>query len=274
MTDAHPMSHIIFLNKNQALSGFVGDLALPPEYVLLVKAFGCGAIDRTETLDQGFDYAYDKWFYDHLQRDNGAESVAHLRNRQNDLTAHGVHFLENHDEPRAAKSFNLREHRGAAVLACCLPGMRLLHEGQLSGAEIQIPVQLVRRPREERNDDLYAFYTWLLHLLRATSIGHGVYRILIPTPAWGTNETAKNIFTIQWQKEPGQFEIVAANPTDDDAQCMLRPEIPELANHNWDVKDLLSAVSFKRKGTELRDEGLYLAFTPRSAHIYLFTTND
>lgn len=56
MTDAHPMSHITFLNKNQALSGFVGDLALPPEYVLLVKAFGCGAIDRTETLDQGFDY--------------------------------------------------------------------------------------------------------------------------------------------------------------------------------------------------------------------------
>ena len=56
MTDAHPMSHITFLNKNQALSGFVGDLALPSEYVLLVKAFGCGAIDRTETLDQGFDY--------------------------------------------------------------------------------------------------------------------------------------------------------------------------------------------------------------------------
>jgi hypothetical protein len=50
------MARIIFLNKNQALSGRLGRLRLPRECVLLAKAFGCGAIDRTKTLDLGFDY--------------------------------------------------------------------------------------------------------------------------------------------------------------------------------------------------------------------------
>lgn len=46
----------LFLNSNQVKSGELDGLQLPREYVLLCKFLGCGVIDRTHTLDQGFDY--------------------------------------------------------------------------------------------------------------------------------------------------------------------------------------------------------------------------
>ena len=47
---------ILFLNTHQATSGIISGSALPREYVLTCKFLGCGVIDRTSTLNQGFDY--------------------------------------------------------------------------------------------------------------------------------------------------------------------------------------------------------------------------
>jgi hypothetical protein len=242
-----------------------------PDFIFIAEAYWDLEQDL---LDRGFDYAYDKWLYDHLQNDNGTGAVAHLRDKPEALIKRSVHFLENHDEARAATAFTHPEHRAAAILTCSLPGLRLLHEGQLSGARRQIPVQLSRRPVEEQDDYLFAFYTWLLRLLRATAIGHGRHKILPALPAWGTNETHEGVFVIQWQKEPGQFEIVAVNLTEGDAQCFVHPQIPELSRHQWKMTDLMGVAAFDRFGIELRHKGLYLALTSRAAHIYHFTTND
>ena len=220
-----------------------------PEFLFIAEAYWDL---EPRLLELGFDYAYNKWLYDHLQNDNGAEAVAHLRTDKGAHVAHGVHFLENHDEPRAARTFTRPEHRAAAILTFCLPGMRLIHEGQLTGAESQIPVQLARRAEGQQDDYLFSFYVWLLRLLRASSIGHGKYKILTPFPAWSTNETHNNVVVIQWQKEPGKFEIVTVNPTDGDAQCFVHPEIPELHRHQWKMTDLLGAATFDRYGIELR----------------------
>src|SRR5207247_491504 len=38
-------------------SGFLDSRRLPEEYVLGCRFFHCGIMDRTRTLDQGFDYA-------------------------------------------------------------------------------------------------------------------------------------------------------------------------------------------------------------------------
>ena len=58
MEQAEIMSkqRIIFLNSHQGKSGFVSGRQLPPEYVLTCRFFASGVIDRTSTLDQGFDY--------------------------------------------------------------------------------------------------------------------------------------------------------------------------------------------------------------------------
>ncbi|HJL15342.1 MAG TPA: hypothetical protein RMH99_06800 [Sandaracinaceae bacterium LLY-WYZ-13_1] len=47
---------LLFLNSHRAKSGTVDGRALHPDYVLLAKFFGCGPIDRTQTLDIGVDY--------------------------------------------------------------------------------------------------------------------------------------------------------------------------------------------------------------------------
>jgi len=239
-----------------------------PDFLFLAEAYWDL---ESELLDQGFDYTYDKWLADHLKNDNVTQTTSHLSNSKEDIIRRSVHFLENHDESRAADSFDWREHRTAAVLACCLPGMRLLHEGQLSGAKIQPPVQLARRPREERNDEIHAFYTWLLRLLRATAVGHGDHKILTPFPAWSTNKTHQAIMAIQWQNQAGEFDLVVINLADHDAQCFVNPEIADLGAASWRMTDLLSPATFTRSGNEIATKGLYLALTPRAHHIYHFT---
>jgi hypothetical protein len=48
---------ILFLNYYQAESGAVGGDRLPRDYVLACRFLHCSILDRTSTLDQGFDYA-------------------------------------------------------------------------------------------------------------------------------------------------------------------------------------------------------------------------
>ena len=47
---------VIFVNRLQVAQGRVSDRLLPAVYVLACKFMHCGIIDRTKTLDQGFDY--------------------------------------------------------------------------------------------------------------------------------------------------------------------------------------------------------------------------
>ncbi len=47
---------VIFLNSHRAKSGVLNGRRLPDGYILACKFFDCGIIDRTASLDQGFDY--------------------------------------------------------------------------------------------------------------------------------------------------------------------------------------------------------------------------
>jgi hypothetical protein len=47
---------LLFLNSHRAKSGTVDGKPLHPDYVLLAKFFGCGPIDRTQTLEIGAGY--------------------------------------------------------------------------------------------------------------------------------------------------------------------------------------------------------------------------
>ncbi|MEM9836550.1 MAG: hypothetical protein AAF828_08615 [Bacteroidota bacterium] len=46
---------VIFLNSHRAKSGLVNGKKLPEDYIMAAKFFDCGIIDRTETLEVGFD---------------------------------------------------------------------------------------------------------------------------------------------------------------------------------------------------------------------------
>src|SRR5512139_3356453 len=110
---------------------------------------------------QGFDFCYDKKLYDRMEHAD-AESVRQHLLADLAYQHRLVRFLENHDEPRAAATFEPGKARAAAVAVLTLAGAKLLHEGQFEGRKVRLPVFLGRRPAEEPERDLVAFYERLL----------------------------------------------------------------------------------------------------------------
>ncbi|MFA6546601.1 MAG: alpha-amylase family glycosyl hydrolase [Limisphaerales bacterium] len=219
----------------------------------------------------GFDYTYDKWLYDHLAYDNYAETQNHLVDAEPDFLRRSLHFIENHDEQRAATRFVLDEHRGAALLTLGLPGMRLLHEGQMEGARIRLPVELSRRPVEPEDERIASFYEELLAALGATAVGHGEFEILRPRSAWSENTSDHCFVIVQWQSAPDAFDLVVVNLSSQPSQCYVTPTVAALARREWKMEDLLGEEKYWRNGNEMLARGLYLAVPSRAAQLFHFT---
>ncbi|HVV00383.1 MAG TPA: alpha-amylase family glycosyl hydrolase, partial [Verrucomicrobiae bacterium] len=141
------------------------ELAIPavkasrPGFVFLAEAYW-GIEPRLQAL--GFDYTYDKELYDRLVANDPPGVQRHLLNHPLSEISAGAHFLENHDEARAASVFSFARHRAAAALILALPGMVLLHEGQLEGLMKRVPVQLVRAEEEPSKPEIQQMYEELL----------------------------------------------------------------------------------------------------------------
>ncbi|MCX6921974.1 MAG: alpha-amylase family glycosyl hydrolase [Verrucomicrobia bacterium] len=238
-----------------------------PGFLFLAEAYW-GMEAKLRSL--GFNYTYDKTLYDGLiSRDNGGVQ-RHLLGINAEDIAGSAHFLENHDEPRIASMLSPAEHRVAALLILGLPGMRFLHDGQLSGALRKIPVQLARRALEPSQAQIASIYQLLLTTLRGTAVGQGRGELLKPRAAWPDNATAQNFVIVQWQNRESEFELVAANLAPHRSQCYVPLNIPHLAVHNWAMNDLLGQEFYKRSGEDLQNQGLYLDLPPHGAQLFRF----
>jgi hypothetical protein len=129
-----------------------------PELVFIAEAYW----DMEYQLQQqGFDFCYDKRLYDRLAHEGASEVRGHLQ-ADPAYQAKLVRFIENHDEPRAAATFEGARERAAAVVMSTTPGAKLFHDGQLSGRRVHVPVFLARAPEEPPDAELRAFYQRLL----------------------------------------------------------------------------------------------------------------
>jgi glycosidase len=108
----------------------------------------------------GFDYIYDKTFYDVLTRRDFESLHAHVQSVGGAFNP--VRFLENHDEARIASILSVSEHRTAAAFLLNQPGMRLLHDGQLTGRKRRAPVQFARYWPEPHDPEIADIYRSLL----------------------------------------------------------------------------------------------------------------
>ena len=239
-----------------------------PDFMFLAEVYW----DQELRLQQlGFDYTYDKWLYDHLAYDNYAETQNHLVDADPGFLRRCVHFIENHDEQRAATRFTFDEHRVAALLTFGLPGMRFVHEGQFEGARVRLPVQLARRPVEPEDARIASFYEELFAALNATAVGHGEFEILRPRSAWSQNSTDHCFVIVQWQSTPDAFDLVVVNLSAQPSQCYVTPTVAGLARREWKMLDLLGEEKYWRNGSEMVARGLYLALPPRAAQLFHFT---
>ena len=218
----------------------------------------------------GFDYTYDKRLYDYLAYRNHTEVQRHLLSVTPAFVAASAHFLENHDEPRIASVLSLPEQRAAALLTLGLPGLRLLHDGQMTGARIKTPVQLSRRPVEAPQPEIEAFYQRLLAAIESSAVGREKGQILKPRPAWPDNPTAQNFIVVQWQFQPDRFDLVVVNLAPHRGQCFVSLTVDGLARRNWLLKDSLGDEEHQRYGDDLQNQGLYLDLPEHGAQLFRF----
>lgn len=208
-----------------------------------------------ELQQQGFDYCYDKRLYDRLEHDP-AESVRLHLCADLPYQEKLVRFIENHDEPRAAAAFTPEKHRVSAVTTLTLPGARLIHEGQMVGRRVRLPVFLARRPEESPDADLLAFYRILLETLSRGDFLSGTWR-LCDRWGWPGNDSYLNLVSWCWQKADSRC-LMVVNLSDTAAQCLVRIPWDDLKGRTWRLKDAFTSAEYEREGDEMCGPGLYV----------------
>ena len=159
---------------------------------------------REWTMQQeGFDYAYDKRLYDRL-RERHTRPVREHFHAGLDYQDKLARFLENHDEPRAAATFQPDVHEAAAVITFLSPGLRFFHQGQFEGRRTRISPHLVRGPEEAIDQRLEQFYERLLAVLRQPAVRNGQWQLLDCAPAWDGNWTHDGFVGFAWRGAGGE----------------------------------------------------------------------
>jgi hypothetical protein len=235
-----------------------------PGFLVLAEAYW----DLEFELQQmGFDFTYDKRLYDRLREGNATLVRGHLRLAGLEYQRHLVRFIENHDEQRALAAFGPQRSQASATVALTLPGMRLVHDGQMEGCRLKLPVQLGRRSVESSEPGMEAFYRQLLTALGHPVFHEGQWQLLEPERAWPGNPSHGHFVAHTWALD-GERRLVAVNLAPGRSQCYVRLDWPDLAGQRWELVDLLSEARYIRDGDDLLTRGLYLDMPGYRTHLF------
>jgi len=219
-----------------------------------------------ELQQQGFDFCYDKRLYDRMIHDKPSFIREHLKAKW-DYQTKLVRFIENHDEKRAVEIFGEERSKAAAIIALTLPGARLVHEGQIYGYKIKLPVQLGRRLIEEKNPDLTKFYQILLKAAPGREYGAGKWTLCRVDQVSGENHSSINLIAYLWQvNEQNLLTVVNFSPYH--SQGHIRIDEIQYGDDVWNFNDLLAQKTYTYTGELLRFYGLYIDLLPWNSHIF------
>jgi Alpha amylase, catalytic domain/WD40-like Beta Propeller Repeat len=240
-----------------------GIKAKQPDFLMVAEVYW----DLEFKLQQlGFDYTYDKRLYDRLLGDDVGVVRAHLHAGL-DFQRRLLRFVENHDERRATEAFGIKKSKAVAIAALSLPGMRLIHEGQMEGFRCKLPVQLNRRRPEPVEEELVTFYQRLLALLHDSVFHQGQWQLLEPQEAWTKNETYRNLIACCWTLETKR-RIVVVNLAPHVSQCLMPLYFSDLSGQEWRLKDLWSGRDYVHRGDNLASRGLFVELEGYDYHVF------
>ena len=149
-------------------------------------------------------------------------------------------------------------------------GARLVHEGQLEGRTVHLPVFLARRPDEPADPDLKAFYEQLLAALADDVFRDGEWQ-LGERSGWDGNDDWENLAAWGWRGE--SRKLVVVNLSGGSASGHVSLPWDELRGRAWQLDDAAGGERYERSGDDLRD-GLYVALEPWSWHLFDLTPLD
>ncbi len=208
----------------------------------------------------GFDFTYDKTFYDRLRTSHAGDIRSYLMTEVSNQQR-SVRFIENHDELRAATAFGRERSLAAAVILATVPGLRFFHDGQLEGRRIRLPIQLVREPEEAIDNEFRQFYYRLLAVSKAPAFHEGKWSLEEVVEPTQEDDTQPKLLAWSWQYVE-QLKIVLINYSPNPAQGWVK--LPLLLKTGVQLVDELRGT----KDIEQMDErGLYIDFKPWQAQI-------
>lgn len=219
-----------------------------------------------ELQQQGFDFCYDKRLYDRLIHENVQSIRAHLQ-AEWDYQSKLLRFIENHDEQRAVITLGEEKSKAAAIIVLTLPGARLIHEGQIFGYKIKLPVQLGRRQSEEKNKNLTHFYQNLLKSIPGKDFEEGKWMPCIIESIDDQNFSNQNLIAYQWKLDEKRLLIVV-NYSSIHSHGHVRIDEIEYGVTNWNFIDLLDQRNYIYKGENLSKYGLFVDLGPWHSHIF------
>lgn len=219
---------------------------------------------ESELLLQGFDLAYDKRVYDRLRGHDAPGLLRHVE-QQAGHQHRLLRFLENHDEARAAEVFGREPLRAAATALFTLPGARLVHEGQLAGRHVRLPVQLGRRPDEPSETALVELHDLLLRATAEPVFRHGHWQPC-ERAGWPDNRSYESLVAWVWSLG-AERRLAVANLSARRSQGLVRVPFPDLAERRLRLVDRLTGEAYERDGQELVGPGLFVDLPPFGAHL-------
>jgi glycosidase len=236
-----------------------------PDFIFIAEVYW-GLEQRLQEL--GFDLTYDKALYDHVVSANIGQMKHHL-SAAHEYQKRTVRFIENHDEPRAASHIGIAKSKAAAVLVCSTPGMTLLHDGQLTGRRIKLPMQIGRQPNETPNTDLQAFYHTLLREMRTPIYQRGTWTLFGCTAAEAGDLGHHHLVAYGWFDNT-DYRLVIVNLTDRWSRAIVKVDAwTRLQQGAWSLVDVLgNARPIHFGGDHLLRHGVYVEVDGYGAHIY------
>ncbi len=234
-----------------------------PDFLFIAEVYW----DMEWRLQQeGFDFTYDKRLYDRLKEGRARPVREHLH-ADGGYQSRLLRFLENHDESRAARAFTWPKHRAAATITLLLPGMTFVHDGQMEGRAVHVPMQVCRRPSEQANPKIRAHYEAILECAQSTEVHRGVWSLWPCRPTWDVDPSWDQFIVFTWSLGE-RWLLVAANYGPARGHCHARIGLPGLRGRRFVLRDRLSDACYEREGDQLAGTGLYLEMAPWEVHVF------
>jgi hypothetical protein len=236
-------------------------IAAIPNFLWLAEVYwNC----EGQCRDLGFQFTYDKGFYDAL-RDGQVKEIQERLNAPVSVQSRSARFLENHDEARSASVFGAAKREAVATLISTLPGMRFYHHGQLDGCKIHLPMPLAFASPETPDMETRALYERILKLTNEPVFHTGAWRLLEIDSA-GDN-TFRNLIACQWFTKDAQKAVIV-NLANTISQARIRFGEEISARRQYFFMDQLHDVRYPRDGGEISAKGLYVRLDPYRAHLF------
>jgi hypothetical protein len=232
-----------------------------PDFVWIAEAY----CDCEWALQQlGFHFTYDKRLYDRLRDGFVRDVYLHLK-ADWEFQSRSVRFLENHDEGRAATVFGKNRLPAIAFLACTIPGMHFINDGQLEGLPTQAVVQLARTREEGTNAEVQNLYERILNIVDAADFHSPDWKLLDIQDS--SDHTASDLIAYLWTGEESyRLVVVNLGAGVSTGRIYLPDDMLSSAALRFD--DVLNQHVYERQTSDLKQWGLFVKLDGFAAHVF------